>query len=269
MSNVPRSLMRMASKGEELRRALAFMARVDEEAASGAREWSLGTALVTPELPRVWDASYFRVERPGDRDGERAGAEAIELSRAAGLAHAAVVLSDEDDAASLRRGLEAAGFEEVRFVLMALREVPPAPDAPIREASFADVAPSRRETTLELFPGDEALADQLGELDRRLEATIGGRWFAIREGDEVVSRAWLLSRGGVGQVEDVATSRSHRGRGLARGVVSAAARASIENGNDLTFVIANDGETTPELYRKTGFEPIGFKRRFVKRLEPR
>jgi hypothetical protein len=48
--------------------------------------------------------------------------------------------------------------------------------------------------------------------------------------------------------------------------VSAAARASDGGGNDLTFVIANDGETTPELYRKTGFEPIGFKWRFVKRL---
>ncbi len=264
MSRLPRSLTRMTSKEEELRRALAFMARVDEGAASEVREWSLGTALVTPELPRVWDASYLRVERPGN--GERAGAEAIEVSHAAGLAHAAVVVSDEDDAASLRPGLQAAEFEEVRFVLMVLRKVPPAPDAAIREASFADVAPSRRQITLELFPGDQALAEQLGELDRRLEATIGGRWFAIREGDDVVSRAWLLGSEGVGQVEDVATSSSHRGEGLARGVVSAAARASTESGNELTFVIANDDETTPELYRKTGFEPIGFKWRFVKRL---
>jgi hypothetical protein len=55
----------MESKGTELERALAFMARVDEDAATEVREWSLGTALVTPELPRVWDASYFRAERAG------------------------------------------------------------------------------------------------------------------------------------------------------------------------------------------------------------
>ena len=38
---------------------------------------SLGTALVTPELPRVWDASYFRAERADA--GAQAGAEAVDL----------------------------------------------------------------------------------------------------------------------------------------------------------------------------------------------
>jgi predicted GNAT family acetyltransferase len=242
------------------------MARVDEAVATEVREWSLGTALVTPELPRVWDASYFRVEDPGPADGELVAAETLETAGAAGLAHAAVVVLDDEATARLRPGLLGAGFEEVCFVLMALRRVPPASESVIDEVSFADVAPSRREMTLEMFPGDEALADQLEGLDRRLERTIGGSWFAIRDGEDVASRAWLLGRDGVGQVEDVATSRSHRGKGLARAVVSAAARASSAEGNDLTFVIANDGETTPELYRKTGFEPMGHRWRFVKRL---
>ena len=48
--------------------------------------------------------------------------------------------------------------------------------------------------------------------------------------------------------------------------MSAAALASLEAGNELTFVIANDSETTPELYRKTGFEPIGHKWRFTRKL---
>jgi ribosomal protein S18 acetylase RimI-like enzyme len=251
---------------EELNRALAFMAQVDEDAATDVREWRLGTALITPELPKVWDASHFRVEDPGDGDGERIARETTDIARDAGLAHCAAVFADEHIAARCRPGLESAGFEEVRFVLMALRDVPEAPRAEIDEVSFDDVAPSRRQLTLETFHGDEALADQLRELDRRLETTVGGRWFAIRDAGEVVSRAWLLERDGVGQVEDVATSRSHRGQGLARAVVSAAARASDEAGNELTFVIADDGETTPELYRKSGFEPIGHKWRFVKRL---
>jgi ribosomal protein S18 acetylase RimI-like enzyme len=255
------------SHHDELSRALAFTAGVDENVASEIREWSLGTALITPELPKVWDASYFRVDASPDGDGERAADETARVASAAGLAHAAIVVTDEGAASRLRPGLESAGFEETRFVLQALRAVPPEPEVAVGPATFADVAPSRRELTLETFQGDEALADQLGELDRRLERTIGGRWFAVREGGEAVSRAWLLAAGGVGQVEDVATSASHRGRGLARAVVSAAARASHRRGDDLTFVIADDGETTPELYRKTGFEPIGFKWRFVKRLE--
>jgi ribosomal protein S18 acetylase RimI-like enzyme len=258
----------MQSPHEELNRALAFIARVDEGAATEVREWRLGTALITPELPRVWDASYFRVESPGDGDGERIADETTSIARDAGLAHAALVFTDDEAVARFRPGLESAGFEEVRFVLMALREVPEAPEAGVTEVSFDDVAPSRRELTLEMFTGDEVLADQLHELDRRLESTVGGRWFAIRNGGEIVSRAWLLQADGVGQVEDVATSRSHRGKGLARSVVSTAARTSSAAGNDLTFVIADDGATTPQLYRKTGFEPMGYRWRFVKRLGP-
>ncbi|MFL5892573.1 MAG: GNAT family N-acetyltransferase [Solirubrobacterales bacterium] len=258
----------MQSPHEELNRALAFIARVDEGAATEVREWRLGAALITPELPRVWDASYFRVEDPGDGDGERIADETTSIARDAGLAHAALVFTDDEVVARFRPGLESAGFEEARFVLMALREVPEAPEAEITEVSFDDVAPSRRELTLEMFTGDEALADQLHERDRRLDSTIGGRWFAIRDARGIVSRAWLLQADGVGQVEDVATTRSHREKGLARSVVSTAARASSAAGNDLTFVIADDGATTPQLYRKTGFEPMGYRWRFVKRLRP-
>jgi ribosomal protein S18 acetylase RimI-like enzyme len=260
------SLTRMDRSPDELGRALAFMARVDEAVATEVRGWSLGTALITPELPKVWDSSYFTAEASGDGDGERVAEETARVASAAGLAHAAVVVTEGAVATALRPGLLAAGFEETRFVLMALRSVPPEPEIPVESASFADVAPSRRELTLETFNGDEALADQLRELDRRLEATIGGRWFAISDGGRIVSRAWLLAANGVGQVEDVATSASHRGRGLARAIVSAAARASDRSGNDPTFVVADSGETTPKLYRKTGFEPLGLKWRFLKPL---
>jgi predicted GNAT family acetyltransferase len=253
---------------DELGRALAFMARVDEGVATEVRGWSLGSALITPEMPKVWDSSYFRVEGSDGGDGESVAEETARVAAAAGLAHAAVVVTEGAVATRLRPGLLSAGFDETRFVLMALRSVPPEPEIQIESASFADVAPSRRELTLETFHGDQALADQLAELDRRLEATIGGRWFAISDGGRIVSRAWLLAANGVGQVEDVATSASHRGRGLARATVSAAARASHRDGNDPTFVVADSGETTPKLYRKTGFEPLGFKWRFVKPLRP-
>jgi ribosomal protein S18 acetylase RimI-like enzyme len=256
----------MTGHANEFRRALAFTAAVDESAATEVRDWSLGRALVTPELPKVWDASYFRVDEPGDGDAGRVAEETTRLARAAGLAHAAVMVAGDDATARLGPGLRGQGFEEGRFALMALRQAPSEPDGDVTEAGFDDVAASRRELTLETF-ADEELADQLATLDRRLRTTVGGRWFAVRDGGEVISRAWLLAASGVGQVEDVATSAHHRGKGLARAVVSAAARASQAAGNDLTFVIADAGETTPELYRRTGFEPIGFRSRFVKRLD--
>jgi predicted GNAT family acetyltransferase len=120
---------------------------------------------------------------------------------------------------------------------------------------------------LEFFPGNHELVGQLAELDRRLARTIGGRWFAIREAGEVVSRAWLLQAGGVGQVEDVATTPAKRGLGYARAVVSAAALASLEAGNDLTFIVADADDSVTGLYRSIGFEPIGTSARFVRAVD--
>src|SRR5215208_2261034 len=105
MSSRLSSLRAMNSPGDEFQRALAFMAEVDEGAATDVRAWSLGTVLVTPELPRVWDASHFRVEDPGAADGERVAAETVEAAGAAGLLHAAVVGADEKVASRLRPGL--------------------------------------------------------------------------------------------------------------------------------------------------------------------
>src|SRR3954447_17614055 len=110
----------MGSPRDELSRALAFMASVDEGVASEVREWSRGTALMSPELPRVWDASYFRVEDASDADGEQVASECEEIAREAGLAHAAVVVIDDDAGARLGPSLSRAGFEETRFVIMAL-----------------------------------------------------------------------------------------------------------------------------------------------------
>src|SRR5204863_40045 len=110
------------------------------------------------------------------------------------------------------------------------------------EVSFEDVAASRRRITLEFFPGDEALADQLGVLDRRLEATIGGRWFAVREGGEPAARAWLLGSDAVGQVEDVATAPDRRRTGLAQRLLGEKVRGAVERRLGLLI-----GDELPEL----------------------
>lgn len=246
-----------------MRRIEGFLAVVDAPAFDERRPWRGGTAFLTPTLPKVWDANFFRLEREGNPAA--IAAEAARLATEAGLAHATIVVGDEGRAERVRAGLAELGYELTRFLMMRLDGVPEPPDAPTEEVTAEDVAASRRQLTLESFPGDDELADQLGELDRRL-ATIPSRWFAVREGGEVVARAWLRSDGRLAQVEDVATSPSARGRGLARAVVSAAARVAVDEGHDLIFLIAEADETTPELYRKLGFQPLGLTYRFVKEL---
>jgi GNAT superfamily N-acetyltransferase len=251
---------------EELEWIAAFQARVDAGAATESRDWRFGVALVSPEMPKVWDANYLRVDALGGAGAEIVAAEATEIARDAGMAHVSIVVPDESDAAGLREGLEGLGFKATPLLALALRRRPEPPAVAITQVSFDDVAPSRRELTLEFFPGDEELADQLDMLDGRLEATIGGRWFAVRDSGDIVARAWLLQDGQVAQVEDVATTPAARGRGLGRAVVSAAALAALEAGNDLVFIVADGGGSVPEMYRKIGFEPLGVTTRFVRSL---
>jgi ribosomal protein S18 acetylase RimI-like enzyme len=250
----------------DLSRALKLLAAIDERTVEVVRRWSAGTALLTPSLPGVWDANYLRVERSGELDVDSIAAEATDVAAEAGIDAVAIVVEDEGLARDAAPRLRELSFDATRFLLMGLREAPPRPDAAVAEAGFDDVRSSRREIMLEAFPGSDELADQLMELDRRLESSAGGRWFVVREAGAVVARAWLRGEGGVGQVEDVATAIPARGRGLARAVVSAAARASVDAGDELTFVVADADETTPRLYETVGFEPIGVTYRFVRPL---
>ena len=258
----------MGESTSELERALRFLADLDLRVVGEQRPWQGGTAFLSPDLPQVWDANYFNLETAVDEDEvEGLGADAERIVIAAGLAHVAITVEDEKLAQSLVPAFVASGFERVRFVLMALRRPPAAGgdvDVEVVDAHAEAIARSRREVNLEAFPGNEELADQLGELDRRQLAAVGGRWLAVMRSGEVASRGWLREVGGVAQIEDVATSPRHRGQGLARAVVGAAARAAVASGNDLTFIVADADDTTPELYEKLGFEPLGRTYRFVR-----
>jgi ribosomal protein S18 acetylase RimI-like enzyme len=252
---------------DDLHAARRLLAAIDVGVVEEVLPWAHGTALLTPSLPKVWDANYMRYEDDGELDPRAIADEASSIAAEAGIGAATIVVEDEDAAARLDPVLRELGFETTRLVLMRLRETPAQPTEEVVEVPFAAVRSSRRQLMLEAFPGDEEVADQLVELDRRLEPVVGGQWFAVRDDGEILARAWLRGDGGVGQVEDVATAIGARGRGLARAVVSAAARASVETGDELTFVVADADETTPELYRKLGFEPMGLTHRFVRPIE--
>ena len=250
---------------DEMQRIEAFEARVDDDAAEEVRDWEYGKTVMSPSMPQVWDANYFRVSDDVDAPVEDLVAAATPGAVAARLNHVALI-AGESQAERLWPGLEPLGYDRTRFLYLALRRRPDPPAHEVVEVGAEDVVASRAEGTLEFFPGNDELVAQLAELDRRLARTIGGRWFAIREAGEVISRAWLLAAGGVGQVEDVATTPAKRGLGYARAVVSAATLASLAAGNDLTFIVADADDSVTDLYRSIGFEPLGIAERFVRSL---
>jgi ribosomal protein S18 acetylase RimI-like enzyme len=66
----------------------------------------------------------------------------------------------------------------------------------------------------------------------------------------------------VAEVCDVGTHPSHRGRGLARAVVTAAVAAARGDGADLIVVTADADDWPRQLYARLGFEPVGLIERF-------
>lgn len=248
---------------DDLARVRAFQALVDEGAAVEVRDWPFGRAVLSRDIPHVWDANYCRLDDSRGAPAGEVAAAATKVAEDAGMTHISIVAA-EDEASRIGGGLAELGFEPTEHVTLILPTRPDQPAAEVGRASFDDVAGSRAELTLEFSPGNHELAAQLHVLDTRLEASIGGDWLVIREDDQILSRAWLLAADGVAQIEDVATTPAARGRGLASAVVSAAANAALDAGNDLVFIVADSDGNAQRLYRKLGFEPLGLSTRFVR-----
>lgn len=84
-----------------------------------------------------------------------------------------------------------------------------------------------------------------------------GRWFAAPADGPPGASCVLYERDGLGQIETVETVPDRRGEGLATAVVRAAAKASLEMGNELTFIVADADDWPWKLYERLGFDRVG------------
>jgi ribosomal protein S18 acetylase RimI-like enzyme len=156
------------------------------------------------------------------------------------------------------------GWDRDRLVLMALRGTPRArPGAPQARELPADVLASLRREMVLLEPwGSAGVAAQLEEHQERIRAVLASRCFGAPGNGRPVASCELLAGDGVAEVCDVGTHPSHRGRGLARAVVTAASRAARGDGAELVVVTADADDWPRQLYARLGFEPVGLIERF-------
>jgi GNAT superfamily N-acetyltransferase len=110
-----------------------------------------------------------------------------------------------------------------------------------------------------------------GAVERSLTAALvageaalraGTPWLAfaagVRGGPPASSCTLFLDLDGrVALIDEVGTLRSCRGRGLARAVISAAARAAREHGCGEVFIAAELDDWPRLLYERMGFEAVG------------
>jgi GNAT superfamily N-acetyltransferase len=144
------------------------------------------------------------------------------------------------------------------MALRRARDRPPAPGL----ASEVDAATHRAAEAAtvreEPYGRDEDVVRQLVGMRTELaEAVPVARFFVGRVDGVDAAVTTLYSDGVIAQVEDVATLRDYRRRGLARAAVSAAIDAAIEMGHSFVFIVADEDDWPKELYSRLGFDPIG------------
>lgn len=239
--------------------ALEFETRTAER----VDEHPWGAAYLSFGIPRVWDASWILIEQPGLSVEEVVGI-ADEALGGAGFEHRTVAFRDPAERDRAFPGLEARGWERDSAVYMVLRRDPERePEVEAEEVGLDQILELRRRLIRGDLPAGEVPAgadtvEQLLEWDRRVGGVGGDRWFAARDDDgEFASCCCLLSLDGFGQVENVGTLPAARDRGLGRAVTLAAARASVDAGDDLTFLGAVVDDWPRLMYDRLGFDAVG------------
>ena len=238
-----------AGADPRLQRALAMQRAMHVAAASRVAAGPWGDAFLTPARPLchqdnlVWAAP---------------GAAAATLAEASErlLPHDDVVVLTAPDPAA---GLARRGFAATPECVLVVDAAPDRDDpAGAREVELADVLPSMDVwlATDTVYGRDPEVRAQLLEHHRTFGAAgAQERVFGVVEDDVVLAWAKLWRRDGVAQVEDVVVLPSARGRGLGRGVVTAALRAAA--GEELVFLVALEEDWPRRLYAKLGFRPVG------------
>jgi ribosomal protein S18 acetylase RimI-like enzyme len=241
---------------EDVARAFAFMRRGDI-AGSRTEPVPMGTAVFDERLPTRWDSNYILVERETTADA-LAGA----LER---LGRRQALVPDDELGARLSPAMAERGFRVDRHVVMVHRRPPDrSPDlARVREVDHATLRALRTRLILTQPWGSPETAEVLLAAKPLIAERLTARFFAVYEGDEVVSYTDLYQDEPEAQIEDVATAPEHCNRGHASAVVLRALEEARAAGGEFVFLVADEQDWPKEWYGKLGFEVAGRYYKFV------
>jgi GNAT superfamily N-acetyltransferase len=175
--------------------------------------------------------------------------------------HRRAYVEREDTGGRLAPALRRRHWLVERNVLMALRRPRDRAAAPglAREVDAGTLQAAEAATVREEPYGrDEEVVGQLLAMRAALAAAMPATRFFVGRFDGVdAAVTTLYSDGVIAQIEDVATLRDYRRRGLARATVSAAIDAALEMDHDLVFIVADEDDWPKNLYGRLGFDAIG------------
>lgn len=244
---------------DALDRILAFDRTLHERAVTRIVPTAVGPALLFDPAPSSWDLNFVAVDLPPAPFALIAQATDRVQSK---LAHRLAIV-DADDA-GLADEARGAGWQvDCHVAMVATREPGRVADGVAEEVTRDDIRELRAAALREWSPMDDATVAEILLADAAVGEAGAERVFAAREAGRVVAAARLYAdaRAGIGQIEDVFTAATHRGRGHGRAVVLAALDASRAAGHDLTFLWADAGDWPAQMYARLGFDEVGRRRR--------
>jgi ribosomal protein S18 acetylase RimI-like enzyme len=250
-----------------LRRLISYERDHAREVAQLVEPVEDGALVLNPEIDSIWSANYLEIQET--RLDHRGLAElADRLLGPRGYRHRHVVPTEQDSAARLAPGFAELGWTVNRNVYMRLSRPPEREGAAAVEVSRKETEAVRTAVRSRRPDRTPGFIEQMLAWDARMDRSAAARWFAAFHDGRPASSCVLYERDGVGQVETVTTDPELEGRGLASGVVLAAARASREAGHELTFIVADADDWPWKLYERLGFDPVGESCTFVLKPEP-
>src|SRR3954468_7809068 len=244
----------------ELDRTWAFECALQDRVARATREFAYGTALFNDELRRVYDTNFVRFEH-GFEELTGALVEKIAEELQGSLRHRKVMISDERAGARVADELKDRGWRHFTLVTMAYRgprdrsALQPQPRA--SEQVDPRAVRGAREQALDDGKRDAEARRQIVAFTELMATAAPTRLIAGFTGGEIGAFCALFQEGGIGQIDEVTTIERFRRRGLGTAVVEGALRASLADGDDLTFLVADEGDWPKDWYARLGFEPIG------------
>jgi ribosomal protein S18 acetylase RimI-like enzyme len=247
----------------DFQRALDMERGLLAAASQRSEEHPLGLLLFDDARPRVWVHNQLHVTGPaGDIDDlVRILDEHYGL-----LPHRRVVVEDEVEGERLEKGFRDRGWMVDDHVYMALREPrdrEPDTSLAIETDAKHHRAVERETTGEEPYAGDLEVRNMLIDARAARQSVADETRFVVGVVDgRPVGNTVVYRVDDIAQVEDVATLKAFRRRGVARAMVSLA--TDLAKGADLTFIVADEHDWPKDLYFKLGYRPIGHIRAFTR-----
>lgn len=245
----------MSDASAEVMAAFELERLMHKAAASRFERTPSGFVCANPDLPMVWDASRVQVEPDGEPP-DLAGI--LELAARPGawfpeLRHREVYIAESNQGREVAWSLAKAGWKLSEHAMLVCREAPRSVPRAAQRIEGAAMRRLKGRLGVEqgLAPGSIAQFDRYDELRARAGARLT---YAGFEGKLPLAIADMYLRGDIAVIEDVATLRRGRRRGLASAAVIGAAAAALRLSARAVYLFAD-----PDL-AKTFYEPIGFER---------